>query len=77
MRGSAIPTGRKMQCVANDVEQALSNLARGRGARQQSSFCGARLCAKHQPQRTNTPNAWICADVLRLVETTQPRSVAK
>jgi len=35
--------------------------------------CGARLCAKHQPRRTNTPNAWICAHVLPLVETTQPR----
>lgn len=32
------------------------------------------MCAKHQPQGTNTLNAWICADVPWLVETTQPRS---
>ena len=44
---------------------------------QQFSFCGERLCAKHQPQRVVRRTAWYGAYVLRLVGTTQPRSGSK
>jgi hypothetical protein len=40
----------------------------------QFSFYGARLCAKHQPQRVDTKNGWSRAVVLQLVLQTQPRS---
>ena len=48
-----------------------------RAAEQQFSFCGGRLCAQHQPQRWTTRDGSAGAEVLRLVETTQPRSAAK
>ena len=54
-----------------------SGLSSGGFRQQQLSFCGARLCAKHQPQRWTTQDGPAGAEVLRLVETTQPRSAAK
>jgi len=51
------------------------NRQRSGDSHQQFSFCGPRLCPEDQPQRVEAENRLIhCVDVLRLVETTQPRS---
>jgi hypothetical protein len=45
-----------------------------RSFNQQPFCCGARLCAKHQPQRVEGGDTVLNSKLLRLVGTTQPRS---